>query len=231
MSKMRTPRKRSLLTVSVTPCRPQSSRPRVCSTDMNSRLPYTETSPWPPGQTIEASSCGLRGVLDVVGVEAVVVADHDVGAAEGEVGVGEARAARRRGRRRARLRRAARAARPARARAASATRPAPPDRRSPSGFGRLATQLHVAGRGARVAEPGLEADAGVLGVRRRLLGAGVNPTTEATPTLIANMVKRLSFIDRSPGTSRADLYSAGLEAWGCRAWGLGLGAWVLRLEA
>ena len=39
MSKMRTPRKRSLLTVSGTPCVPQSTRPRVCSTDMNSRLP------------------------------------------------------------------------------------------------------------------------------------------------------------------------------------------------
>ena len=39
MSKMRTPRKRSALTVSVTPCVPQSTRPRVCSTDMKSRLP------------------------------------------------------------------------------------------------------------------------------------------------------------------------------------------------
>ncbi len=39
MSKMRMPRKRSTLTGAVTPCVPQSSRPRVCSTDMNSRLP------------------------------------------------------------------------------------------------------------------------------------------------------------------------------------------------
>ena len=39
MSKMRTPRKRSVLTVAATPWVPQSTRPRVCSTDMNSRLP------------------------------------------------------------------------------------------------------------------------------------------------------------------------------------------------
>ena len=36
---MRTPRKRSTLTGVETPCVPQSMRPRVCSTDMNSRLP------------------------------------------------------------------------------------------------------------------------------------------------------------------------------------------------
>src|SRR4029077_20462693 len=58
MSKMRTPRKRSGLTASVTPCVPQSMRPRVSSTDMKSRLPYTDTSPWPPGQTIDAMSFG-----------------------------------------------------------------------------------------------------------------------------------------------------------------------------
>src|SRR6478735_9112313 len=33
-------------------------RPRVSSTDMKSRLPYTDTSPWPPGQTIDAMSFG-----------------------------------------------------------------------------------------------------------------------------------------------------------------------------
>jgi hypothetical protein len=60
MSKMRTPRKRSVLAGATTPWVPQSSRPRVCSTDMNSRLPWTETSPWPPGHTIDASSRGLR---------------------------------------------------------------------------------------------------------------------------------------------------------------------------
>ena len=62
MSKMRTPRKRSALTVSVTPSVPQSTRPRVCSTDMNSRLPYTDTSPWPPGHTTDARSRGFFGV-------------------------------------------------------------------------------------------------------------------------------------------------------------------------
>ncbi len=60
MSKMRTPRNRSTLTGAVTPCTPQSRRPRVCSTDMNSRLPKIDTSPWPPGQTIEATSLGRR---------------------------------------------------------------------------------------------------------------------------------------------------------------------------
>ena len=58
MSKMRMPRKRSTLTGAVTPCTPQSSRPRVCSTDMKSRLPQIDTSPWPPGQTIDATSFG-----------------------------------------------------------------------------------------------------------------------------------------------------------------------------
>ena len=42
--------------VSSTPCVPQSTRPRVCSTDMNSRLPWTDMSPWPPGHTTEAMS-------------------------------------------------------------------------------------------------------------------------------------------------------------------------------
>jgi hypothetical protein len=61
MSKMRTPRKRSALTVASTPCVPQSTRPRVCSTDMNSRLPCTDTSPWPPGQITDASTRGFLG--------------------------------------------------------------------------------------------------------------------------------------------------------------------------
>ena len=59
MSKMRTPRNRSALTGDSTPPVPQSMRPRVCSTDMNSRLPWTDTSPWPPGHTTDASSRGL----------------------------------------------------------------------------------------------------------------------------------------------------------------------------
>src|SRR5215472_14335346 len=62
MSKMHTPRNRSTLTTSVTPCVPQSIRPRVCSTDMNSRWPYTDMSPWPPGQTTDDSSRGFFGV-------------------------------------------------------------------------------------------------------------------------------------------------------------------------
>jgi hypothetical protein len=51
MSKIRTPRNRSALTVPRHALHPQSSRPRVSSTDMTSRSPWTETSPWPPGQT------------------------------------------------------------------------------------------------------------------------------------------------------------------------------------
>ena len=61
MSKIRTPRKRSALAASPTPLVPQSTRPRVCSTDMISRLPCTDMSPWPPGHTTEASSFGLPG--------------------------------------------------------------------------------------------------------------------------------------------------------------------------
>ena len=61
MSKMRTPRNRCSLTGSATPCRPQSRRPRVCSTDMMSRLPTTEMSPWPPGQTTELTRVGEAG--------------------------------------------------------------------------------------------------------------------------------------------------------------------------
>ena len=58
MSKMRRPRKRSGLTSSLMPSRPQSTRAVVCSTDMISRSPTMETSPWPPGQTTELISCG-----------------------------------------------------------------------------------------------------------------------------------------------------------------------------
>jgi hypothetical protein len=48
------------LTSSLTPCRPQSTRPRVCSTDMMRRLPTIDTSPCPPGQTTELSSAARR---------------------------------------------------------------------------------------------------------------------------------------------------------------------------
>ena len=82
--------------------------------------------------------------LDVVGVEAVEVADEDERAAEREIGVGEIQRRRRPGRRRwagdgrCRARRWVVRGRPA-FRAASGLRPAAPDRKSPSGFGRLAT--------------------------------------------------------------------------------------------
>jgi hypothetical protein len=62
MSKIRTPRKRSGLAAASTPDVPQSTRPRVSSTDMKSRLPRTLTSPWPPGQASVARSVGLAGV-------------------------------------------------------------------------------------------------------------------------------------------------------------------------
>ncbi|PYR73992.1 MAG: hypothetical protein DMF86_19290 [Acidobacteria bacterium] len=61
MSKMRMPRKRSALTGVGTPSVPQSRRPRTCSTDMKSRWPWTEMSPWPPGHTIDASNLGRFG--------------------------------------------------------------------------------------------------------------------------------------------------------------------------
>ena len=61
MSKIRTPRKRSTFTSVGTPCVPQSMRPRVCSTDMKSRLPWIETSPCPPGQIAEPLSFGWFG--------------------------------------------------------------------------------------------------------------------------------------------------------------------------
>ena len=41
-----------------TPSSPQSTRPRVCSTDMIKRSPTIETSPCPPGQTTDDKSCG-----------------------------------------------------------------------------------------------------------------------------------------------------------------------------
>ena len=40
---------------------PQSMRPRVCSTDMISRLPRIETSPCPPGHTTDVISRGFSG--------------------------------------------------------------------------------------------------------------------------------------------------------------------------
>ena len=60
MSKMRTPRKRSALTSPWAPPVPQSSRPRFSSTDMNSRFPRTETSPWPP--LVGRDDLGRRGL-------------------------------------------------------------------------------------------------------------------------------------------------------------------------
>ena len=200
MSKMRMPRNRSLLTVSLTPCRPQSSRPRVCSTDMKRRCPHTETSPWPPGQATEVIRRGLAGVLDVVDVEAVVVADDDVGAEEGEVGIGEAAAPRRRGRRRAgrRLRLGRRAGR-ALGRRHGARRGLRIE--EALGLWKVGHELHAARGRAGVAEPGLEADSRVLGIGRRLLRpdrtsqqATAKATTPADNT-------RLSFIGRvSSGT-------------------------------
>jgi hypothetical protein len=41
---------------------PQSTRPRVCSTDMISRLPWIDMSPWPPGQTTDEIRRGLRAI-------------------------------------------------------------------------------------------------------------------------------------------------------------------------
>src|SRR6185312_10664579 len=50
MSKMRSPRTRSLLTVSCTPSPPQSRRPLNPSADTNSRFRYTDTSLCDAGQ-------------------------------------------------------------------------------------------------------------------------------------------------------------------------------------
>src|SRR6476661_3054534 len=44
------------------PCVPQSRRPFGCSTDMNNRFLYTDTSPCPPGHTSEVSSLECAGL-------------------------------------------------------------------------------------------------------------------------------------------------------------------------
>src|SRR6266496_1379827 len=62
MSKMRIPRSRSWLTVSATPCVPQSVRPFSASPDTNSRFRYTETSLCDPGQTKALCNRGLLGL-------------------------------------------------------------------------------------------------------------------------------------------------------------------------
>src|SRR5215469_846941 len=79
MSKILTPRKRSFCAAVARrlayfsapaggggsggkPCVPQSRRPFGCSTDMNSRFLYTDTSPCPPGQTSEVSKVVLAGL-------------------------------------------------------------------------------------------------------------------------------------------------------------------------
>ncbi len=54
---------------------------------MNSRWPYTETSPCPPGQTRDVTQLDCLRVVDVVEVDAVVVADEQMVAAESEIGV------------------------------------------------------------------------------------------------------------------------------------------------
>ena len=122
---------------------------------MNSRLPWTDTSPWPPGHTTDASSCGLPGALDVVGVEAVVVADDDVVAAEGEVGVGEAQPVRSRPDRTVAACAGSRGRRvrdPPAVPAAPALPAGAFGSKKPSGFGQPRDQLHVARRFAGVAE-------------------------------------------------------------------------------
>src|SRR6476659_848627 len=62
MSKIRSPRSRSLLTVSGTPSVPQSSRPVSPSPETNSRFLYTDTSLWDAGHTYASSSRGLAGL-------------------------------------------------------------------------------------------------------------------------------------------------------------------------
>ena len=61
MSKIRIPRSRSWLTVSGTPCVPQSVRPFKASPDTNSSLRYTETSLCDPGQTKARCNRGRLG--------------------------------------------------------------------------------------------------------------------------------------------------------------------------
>ena len=110
MSKMRTPRKRSMLTAPGAPCVPQSMRPRVSSTDMNSRSPihrHVTLAAWADERAREHRFGRIR---DVVDLEAVEAADDGVVLREGEVRVDEAEVA---GRRVERRRRAGRC-RPAR---------------------------------------------------------------------------------------------------------------------
>ena len=61
MSKMRSPRSRSLLTVSCTPCAPQSMRPLSPSPDTNSRFRYTDTSLCDAGHTYAVFTTGRLG--------------------------------------------------------------------------------------------------------------------------------------------------------------------------
>ena len=57
MSKIRTPWNR-VPTVGLVP---QSTRARDSSTDMNSRFPWTDMSPWPPGHTTFVTFAGAAG--------------------------------------------------------------------------------------------------------------------------------------------------------------------------
>jgi hypothetical protein len=57
MSKIRTPWNRVPTVGSV----PQSTRARDSSTDMNSRFPWTDRSPWPPGHTTLVTLTGAAG--------------------------------------------------------------------------------------------------------------------------------------------------------------------------
>ena len=61
MSKMRRPRSRSVLTVSWTPCTPQSSRPEFPSPETKSRFLKTETSLCDAGQRYAVLSDGMAG--------------------------------------------------------------------------------------------------------------------------------------------------------------------------
>jgi hypothetical protein len=84
MSKTRRPRNRSALTSSLTPPSPQSTRPRVSSTDMIRRSPTMETSPWPPGQTTELNSSGRPPSCSRYKLKVVAAHDHPC---KGQVGV------------------------------------------------------------------------------------------------------------------------------------------------
>ena len=61
MSKMRTPRNRVVALAAGVNV--QSIFPRVSSTDMKSRSPQTDMSPWPPGQTTDVFSVGEAGFV------------------------------------------------------------------------------------------------------------------------------------------------------------------------